>query len=437
MVLKKTKKITMSLNDKIRDYLLNNPNLMRSKYADTAKKFGTNYEQIRTIARGLRRKNPDTEPKEQEVINFQETKTNAVLTAENCTRVKSLDDLLSSCSVDLNEWEVEKYDIGTYEVTGFDDDRNPVTVTMFRTKAFLKRISPQLNIKKLKEDLIEDLRNLSPKVPKIKRERPDDRSDLHLLEISAFDLHLGKIGIKGDEYSLDIAEERLLSAIDHLLYRAQGYYIDKILFIVGHDLLNSDKDWPIPSTTRGTPQFNSDYHINMYRHARKLMIKAIDILSEVADVHVMVIPGNHDRESVMHLGDTLELYYDKNKNVKVDNNDCLMKAIPYGNNLIISDHGDGPKVNDLPGIISQRFKNLWSDTVYVEVHRGHFHTNKATKLQAIEELNGITVRNLSSMSATDYWHDSKGFIGNIKKAQAFIYSRDNGLQGILNYNVSV
>ena len=58
-------------------------------------------------------------------------------------------------------------------------------------------------------------------------------------------------------------------------------------------------------------------------------------------------------------------------------------------------------------------------------------------LQAIEELNGITVRNLSSMSATDYWHDSKGFIGNIKKAQAFIYSRQNGLQGILNYNVFI
>ena len=31
----------MSLNDKIREYLLNNPPLLRSKYADTAKKFGT------------------------------------------------------------------------------------------------------------------------------------------------------------------------------------------------------------------------------------------------------------------------------------------------------------------------------------------------------------------------------------------------------------
>ena len=427
----------MSLNDQIREYLLKNPHLMRSKYADTAKKFGTNYEQIRTVARRLRERNPDVEPKEKEVLNFQETKNTAVVTAENCTRVKSLEDLLAACEVDLDMWEVDKYDIGTYEVTGFDNDRKPITITMFRTKAFLKRIKPELNLNKIKQELIEDLRNLSPVVSKIERKRPDDRKDLHLLEISAFDLHLGKIGIKKDKYSLDIAQERLLSAIDHLLYRAQGYYIDKILFIVGHDLLNSDKDWPVPSTTRGTPQFNSDYHIDMYRAARKLMIKAIDILSEVADVHIMVIPGNHDRESVMHLGDTLELYYGNNENVKVDNNDCLMKALPYGNNLIISDHGDGPKTNDLPGIISQRFKNLWSDVDYVEVHRGHYHTNKATKLQAIEELNGITVRNLSSMSATDYWHDSKGFIGNIKKAQAFIYSRQNGLQGILNYNVFI
>ena len=114
LVLTITKKTTMSLNDKIREYLLNNPHLMRSKYADTAKKFGTNYEQIRTVARALRRKNPDTEPKEKEIVSFQETKTSAILTAENCTRVKSLEDLIKACKVDLSEWEVDKYDIGTY-----------------------------------------------------------------------------------------------------------------------------------------------------------------------------------------------------------------------------------------------------------------------------------------------------------------------------------
>ena len=213
----------MTLNDKIREFLLNNPHLLRSKYAETAKMFGTNYEQIRTVARRLRALNPDTIPKEQEVLSFQETKTEAVVTAENCTRVKSLDDLLSACNVDLDHWEVDKYDIGTYEVTGFDNDRNPVTVTMFRTKAFLKPIKAEFNIQQVRDQLMEDLKDLSVKVDRKERIRPDDRNDLHLLEISAFDLHLGKIGIKGDEYSMEIAEERLFSAIEHLLYRAQGY----------------------------------------------------------------------------------------------------------------------------------------------------------------------------------------------------------------------
>ena len=253
----------MSLNDEIREYLLNNPNLLRSKYADTAKKFGTNYEQIRTIARRIRKDNPDTAPKEKEVLHFQETKDQAILSAENCIRVKSLEDLLSACSVDLDTWEVDKYDIGTYEVTGFDAIRKPITITMYRTKAWLKKITAELNIEQVKKQIIEDLSSLSPIVKQKERCRPDDRNDLHLLEISAFDLHLGKIGIKGDEYSMEIASERLLSAIEHLLYRAQGYYIDKILFIVGQDLLNSDGDWPIPSTTKGTPQFNSNYHIDM------------------------------------------------------------------------------------------------------------------------------------------------------------------------------
>ena len=68
----------MSLNDEIRAYLLQNPHLMRSKYADTAKKFGTNYEQIRTVARRLRESNPDVEPKEKEILNFQESKNDAM-----------------------------------------------------------------------------------------------------------------------------------------------------------------------------------------------------------------------------------------------------------------------------------------------------------------------------------------------------------------------
>ena len=419
---------------KLKDYLIANPEKLNKDYNQTAELFNSNYEAVRGIARRLRKKiNPQHD---KEKTTFHEDKNIATATCEDSKRVKSLKDLLKSCNVDLNIWEVDKYDIGTYEVTGFDKAKRPITIPMYRTKAWLKRVDPTMNIEKIREELVEDLVPLFDSVPSIAI-RPSSfiEDDSHLLEINACDLHIGKIGISGDDYSLEIARHRMLNALEHLIKRSSGFYIDKILFVVGNDFLNSDGDWPIPSTTKGTPQFNTNKHMEMYRAGRKLLIECVNMLIDISSVHIAVIPGNHDRESMMHIGDALEIYYENNKNVTVDNSMSMMKAFRYGKCLIVNDHGDGAKLNDLPGIVSQRYRELWSEVKHVEVHRGHYHTNKAYKMQAVEELNGLTVRNLSSMSATDEWHDMKGFVGNIKKASAFIWSYYNGVQAKLNYNV--
>jgi hypothetical protein len=425
-----------SIIEKIKKYLLANPEKLNSDYAQTAKLFESNYEAVRGVARRLRNKLTPTNKNEK--TSFTENKDGAVVTCEDSKRVKSLEDLLKACHVDTNVWEVEKYDIGTYEVTGFDKAKRPITIPMYRTKAWLKKINPLQNIVKIREELVEDLTPLFASTTKYII-RPDSYKDddPHLLEINAFDLHLGKIGIDSDDYSLDIARQRMIDALTHLIKRASGYYINQILFIVGNDFLNSDGDWPIVSTTKGTPQYNTDKGIEIYRAGRKLIVECIQMLVEYADVHVCVIPGNHDRESMMHIGDALEMFYENNENVTVDNSNSMMKSFVYGQCLIVNDHGDGPKLNDLPGIVSQRYRDIWSDVRYVEVHRGHLHTNKAYKMQAVEELNGLTVRNLSSMSATDEWHDQKGYVGNIKKASAFVWSAYNGVQAKLNYNVKV
>tara|TARA_E500000318_G_scaffold13558_1_gene12748 strand:- start:349 stop:1659 length:1311 start_codon:yes stop_codon:yes gene_type:complete len=430
-----------NVNEKIKRYLIQNPDLLRKNYAATAAMFGANYERVRAIARRLRKQlnlgHEASNAKTEEKTVFTENQNGATATCEDSKRVKSLDDLLKACKVDLNVWEVDKYDIGTYEVTGFDNNRKPITVTMYRTKAWLKKINPMLNIKKIREELVEDLTPLFGHIPKHNFNNDFYDDNPHLLEINATDLHLGKIGIKGDEYSLDIARERMLSSLEHLMQRSSGFFINQILFIVGNDFLNSDRDFPIPTTTKGTPQENTNSHIDIYRAGRKLIVECVNILSTMAKVHVCIVPGNHDRESMMHIGDALELFYESNDNVTVDNTDCMMKHYLYGKCLIINDHGNGPKTSDLPGIISQRYRNIWSDVDYVEVHRGHLHTNKSMKLQAVEELNGLTVRNLSSMSATDRWHDDKGYVGNIKRASAFVWSKYNGVQAKINYNVQV
>lgn len=423
------------INEQIKEYLLSNPEKLNKDYHQTAILFDTNYEKVRSIARRLRSK---LKPTSKEKTSFEENKSGAIATCEDSNRVKSLDDLLKACKVDTEVWYVERYDIGTYEVTGFDKAKKPITIPMFRTKAWLKKIDPLLNIEKIREELVNDLVPLFNFKPQSIL-RPDSYKDddPHLLEINACDLHLGKIGIDGDEYSLEIARGRMIDALTHLVKRASGYYINQILFVVGNDFLNSDGDWPIVSTTKGTPQYNTDKGIEVYRAGRKLIVECIQMLVEYADVHVSVVPGNHDRESMMHIGDALEMFYSEHENVTVDNSNSMMKSYVYGKCLIINDHGDGPKLNDLPGIVSQRYREIWSDVKYVEVHRGHLHTNKAYKMQAVEELNGLTVRNLSSMSATDEWHDMKGYVGNIKKASAFVWSKYNGVQAKLNYNVKV
>ena len=97
----------------------------------------------------------DEVPEEKVITN--EKKDSLLVSVENSSRVKSLDDLINNCNVDLSTWEVDWFDIGTYEVTGFDNDRKPVTVTMYRTKAKFKKIDILKNLAQLKDDLKQDL----------------------------------------------------------------------------------------------------------------------------------------------------------------------------------------------------------------------------------------------------------------------------------------
>ena len=423
--------------DEIKKFLLDNPDRLDGKYADTAKIFGTNYEQIRSIARRIRGTHSNNKNAKKERLHMEEGPDGKFIISEDSTRIRSLDDLLGAFSVDDSEWEVDWYDIGTYEQTGFDNDRKPVTTTMYRCKAKLKRVDPFKNLETTRQGLIEDLKDMATYKPKVKTKLQGQDTTAHCLEIGAYDLHLGKIGIIGDDYSMDIAQERLIAAIEHLLKRASGFTIDQILFVVGNDFLNTDGDKPIPRTTKGTPQFNSDHHIEMYKRGRKLITMVIDELSSICPVHVVVMPGNHDEECIMYLGDALELFYEHNENVVIDNTRPLMKGFKYGNNLIAFDHGHKMKADKAVQILPQRFRDIWSDVRYVELHRGHLHGVHHKKIGATSELSGITVRNLGSMAATDQWHDDKGFIGNIKRAHGFIWSKHNGLQAELFYNVPI
>ena len=98
----------------------------------------------------------------------------------------------------------------------------------------------KINLWDLKEQIIEDMKKYSPKYPIIKYPKIKDS---HLLVIDPADIHVGKLCAAfetGETYNHEIAINRVKDGVLGILQKAQPYNIEKILFIIGNDILHTD-----------------------------------------------------------------------------------------------------------------------------------------------------------------------------------------------------
>jgi len=151
-------------------------------------------------------------------------------------------------------------------------------------------------------------------------------------------------------------------------------------------------------------------------------------------IDVINIPGNHDFERSFYLGKYLSAWFNNDPQVSVDTHASPRKYYHFGQLLLGLTHGNEEKENSLPMLMATDIhsKSMWSETKFHEWHVGHVHRKKNIRfdINKSRELNedlGVTVRYLSSLSGTDEWHHKKGFIGNNKAADAFIWNYDSGL----------
>ena len=364
-------------------------------------------------------------------IKFSSKGGSAELESPKNSRIKSLDDLIDSCHIDLTIWEVDRYVVNKWEV-GSNVDGNVLVEPLFQVKAWLKR--KKIDVEKIRQELIKDFKQYAPADLSFIN-RPKSTGDC-LLEINIFDLHFGKLcwgEETGENYDTKIAEKRFLKAIETLLKRAEGFDIEKIVFPIGNDFFNSDN--LRNTTTAGTFQDEDLRWQKTFRKGRQLIVKAIDRLNLVADVDVVVVQGNHDFERSFYLGDALECWYNNATNITVDNNANPRKYVKYGKCLIGYTHGNNEKVQNLPLIVAQERPQDWADTKYREIHLGHLHHKREIKYMSTQEYNGVEVRYMRSLSGTDAWHNQKGYKGSVQSAEAFVWNKNEGLIGQFNFNL--
>tara|TARA_R110001606_G_scaffold330706_2_gene478366 strand:- start:294 stop:950 length:657 start_codon:yes stop_codon:yes gene_type:complete len=190
---------------------------------------------------------------------------------------------------------------------------------------------------------------------------------------------------------------------------APTYYMEKLYFVVGGDLVNMDTFHG--TTTGGTPVDNCVSSTEAYIQAFNAMHWAINyIKSFCKELTVVYIPGNHDRLSSFHLAHALS------KSIECD--DIVWdvkyeerKVHVWGNNFNAFEHGDKRSKNN-PLIYASEYHEEWGSTTNRTLYKGHIHTDRKVEYMTSNETAGFIEKTLPSLGKTDYYHYSNKFTGN-------------------------
>lgn len=297
-----------------------------------------------------------------------------------------------------------------------------------KTKEYSVRVDPN----KVKEISIEDLERLY--LEKLKNHTPNyegfkfkGNKDEHLLVIDIADPHFGKLSSAyetGDNYNLDIAKRRVYEGVEGLLNKAEGFIIDRVLFVIGNDVLHIDN--PYAKTTAGTFQNTDGMFYDMFNAAFDVYVNVIESLCKDFYVDVVFNPSNHDYMFGWTFAQKLEAWFRNVDNITFDCDISHRKYYKYGVNLIGTSHGGGAKMQDMPLLMAQESPILWSETKYRYLYLHHIHHKQVNKFQSGKDYIGVTVEYLRSPSSSDSWHSRNGYTGNKKAIEGFIHHKENG-----------
>jgi hypothetical protein len=337
---------------------------------------------------------------------------------------ESEEELYKKYNLNPAQWKLLQISFNEW-TTPFKNEENEVVPFVNKQKKVLfKKIVPDITLDIIKEQY-ELMGNKNKYAPIIRKN--DSKKKPVMYEIALFDMHLGKLAYSaetGESYDLKIAEELYMNAIYDLLAKARHLNIEKILFPVGQDLINSDG--MIPETTAGTRQDNDSRYTKIYTTVSRILVSTIDMLRKCADVDIVIVPSNHDYASMFYIGEFLSAWYRNDKHVDVNNAPTQRKYYRYGKTLIGFTHGDQEKHDKLPLLMAREAQEDWAKVDFMQWHIGHLHKRRVTKYTDGDTFNGVEVRVLPSLSASDFWHTQKGYVKGNRMATGFVFDKEEG-----------
>jgi hypothetical protein len=389
----------MNLIDKVKNSL----KWKRSTYYCAAK-LGISVEKYKELKRQLKMNDVTNDPIKNKVTEFREDleKGTAEIKGLSVTEPRSAEEIIELLKIDTTKWKLSSY----WNKERHDGWFISAMVTAIKHEP--------------KDILAEVISNFNPRYEQIGEVFVNEKfTNDSVGIISTQDLHFGK------EDNTNILVH-FKEAITNLVGRAyMSHKLTKIVYVIGGDLLNMDTF--SGTTTGGTPVDNAQRAQDAYAEAFDALYWSIAYLKQFCDnLHVVYVPGNHDRLSSFHIAHALSKCFDlEENNIYFDVEYAERKVVVYGHNFFAFEHGDVTKKSTAL-VYATEFPVSWGATKYRTCYTGHFHSKKTIEYITENEHNGFAVKHLPSLCSTDYWHYHNKFVGAKRQAIMEIHDVEKG-----------
>lgn len=438
--------------EEIYEYKKKHPEL---SWSDLGGYYGQHPEAIRKRERTYRKQNNlppigsraerrlPGQPKKVDVhkVNFVD-KGNRAEAYSVSRRIRTLDELLAACKVDLKKWKVSRYMANVWEggrkkkvidltwtegvMDGFVDDSGGWQLTDFwQVKAWFEPREEEPYEKAL-EELIDKIAKYAP-VYDPSKFNYSPITNGYLLVPNLYDAHFGKRLHRSINYTLQQSKEDFIRISESTVKQALlgPKKIERILFPVGHDILHVDN--LLDQTSHGTWVEASVDVRNAIDAACEATIMATENFATVAPVEIIPVEGNHSRLQTYWLGKVLQAFFRNHPNVKVHDMKLERQYFQWGKvGLGLTHDGKNPK--ELATLFPIEARYMWPDIEWTEWLTGHFHHERGA-LYAVDSVRGTVVRTISALCNMDNYHSLHLYAGVNRAAEVLYYHKENGPAG--------
>ncbi len=353
----------------------------------------------------------------------------------NSLTISTIDQAIEAANVDLTIWEIDRSIVNSWQMTmklkDSDGNEYPEARTNYQIKIHLKP-----RIKNTIEETLKLFRKKLPQNPTTYPKLPKKPKANLMLEIGLIDHHFGMLAWAKEtlsNYDLKIAEILYVESVKKVIDKIKNpEQIGKIVIPIGHDFFH------INDQTNQTPRAKHYLDVDgrlakVYSVGKKAAIVAIDYLRKFAPVEIVYVPGNHDPEMSYFLCDTINSWFKNCPDVHVDMNDDIVnptsrKYIQWGKGLLGMTHGLDEKMQDLPAIMASEIPKLWANTIYREIHMGHYHKVRTSFKHYADTFNSVIVRTLPCLSACDSYSYSHGWLAKgTQMIESYLWDKEYGM----------